>query len=366
MARNHFSRVAAGVIGLSSVLALKGASAQKAPPDMAITPEIRKEVIEGALKQLNENYVYPELAKKMEAGIRKHIEAKDYDQITSARKFAETLTTHLRDVSHDKHIRILYRAETSRASVNQEPTDADKERVRRQMAAVNFGFEKVERLEGNIGYLDLRGFMSPEFSGETVAAAMNFLANTDAVIIDLRKNGGGDPTSCALISTYLFGPEPVHLNDIYNRPDNSTRQSWTLPYVPGKRLAGKDIYLLTSNYTFSCAEEFCYNLKNLKRATIIGEVTGGGAHPGGPMAINDHFAVWTPMGRAINPISKDDWEGKGVQPDVVISADQAMNTAHFTAVKKLIAASSDSRNKEMLQSVLERLEKEKPPVKAAN
>ena len=156
-------------------------------------------------------------------------------------------------------------------------------------ASINFGFEKVERLKGNVGYIDLRGFTPAEFSAETIVAAMNFVANTDALIFDLRQNGGGDPATVALLSSYLFGPEPVHLNSLYWREGDTTHQWWTLPFVPGKRYAGKDVYVLTSKRTFSAAEEFTYNLKNLKRATIIGETTGGGAHPGGPRRINEHF-----------------------------------------------------------------------------
>jgi retinol-binding protein 3 len=135
--------------------------------------------------------------------------------------------------------------------------------------------------------------------------------------------------------TYLFGPEPVHLNELYWRPGDSTQQFWTLPYVPGKRYVGKPVSVLTSPRTFSGAEEFSYNLKNLKRATLVGETTGGGAHPGGPERVNDHFAVWLPTGRAINPISKTNWEGTGVKPDVEVPADQALATAHLAALRKL-------------------------------
>ncbi|MDP8979977.1 MAG: S41 family peptidase [Acidobacteriota bacterium] len=204
------------------------------------------------------------------------------------------------------------------------------------MARNNFGFEKVERLQGNIGYLDLRGFMEAQWGSETAVAAMNFLANTDALIIDLRQNGGGDPAMVALITSYLFSPgEEVHLNDLYWRPSNETHQWWTLPYVPGRRYANKPVYVLTSNRTFSAAEEFTYNLKNLKRATIIGETTGGGAHPGGMERLSEHFMAFLPSGRAINPISKTNWEGTGVTPDVAVPAADALTTATAAALRKI-------------------------------
>ncbi len=144
-------------------------------------------------------------------------------------------------------------------------------------ARVNYGFDKVARLEGNVGYLKMQGFMPAALGGEVAAAAMTFLASTDALIIDLRENGGGDPEMVALITSYLFGEEPVHLNDIYQRPTDSTTQFWTRSYVPGRRFgATKPIYVLTSAYTFSAAEEFTYNLKSLGRATIGGRARRAG------------------------------------------------------------------------------------------
>ena len=163
---------------------------------------------------------------------------------------------------------------------------------------------------------------------------MNFLGNVDAIIFDLRDNGGGDPKMVALISTYLFD-QPTHLNDIYNRKEDATTQFWTLPYVPGKRLAGKPVFVLTSKYTFSAAEEFAYNLKNLKRGTIIGETTGGGAHPVSGQRIDDHFMIGVPSGRAVNPISKTNWEGTGVEPDIKVPANQALEVAKEKALEEI-------------------------------
>jgi len=240
------------------------------------------------------------------------------------------------------------------------PPPPSPEQMERQRVAVgesNFGFEKVERLAGNIGYLDLRGFMPPSLMGDTAAAAMSFLGNVDALIIDLRQNGGGSPDGVALMASYLFG-QPVRMNDIYDRPSNETRQFWTLPYVPGRRLIGKDVYVLTSNRTFSAAEDFTYGLKNLQRATIVGEVTGGGAHPGGPRRINDHFFVAVPSGRSISFITHTDWEGVGVQPDVKVPAVQALATAHLLALEKRAPAVTEPPMKAEIAAAIERLKKE--------
>jgi retinol-binding protein 3 len=304
-------------------------------PDRSIDAATRTEVIDKVLAKLNELYIFPDVAKKMEEAIRARVERKEYDQLSSAAAFAEALTTHLRDVCHDKHLRVLYSAEpTPKEAGPREPTPEMRATMRRRMAARNYGFEKVERLDGNVGYLSLLGFMDAEFAGDTAAAAMNFLADTDSLIIDLRRNGGGSPAMVALICSYLFPAQPVHLNDLYNRQSNATHQWWTLPYVPGKRYVGKDVYVLTSKRTFSAAEEFTYNLKNLKRATIVGETTGGGAHPVGGYPVHTHFVVVVPVSRAINPITKTNWEGTGVTPDVAVPQEQALKTAYLAALKK--------------------------------
>ena len=226
------------------------------------------------------------------------------------------------------------------------------------MAQTNFGFERIERLAGNIGYLDLRGFLPPEFIGDTAAAAMTFLAGTEALIIDLRQNGGGSPDGVALMASYFFGPQPERLNDIYDRPSDQTRQYWTQPYVPGKRFVGKEVYLLTSTRTFSGAEDFSYALKNLKRAVIVGEVTGGGAHPGGPRRVNDHFFVSVPSGRSISAITHTDWEATGVEPDVKVAAARALATAHLMALEKRLPSVTDARMKSEITTAIERLKKE--------
>jgi C-terminal processing protease CtpA/Prc len=176
-----------------------------------------------------------------------------------------------------------------------------------------------------------------EAVSETVAAAMTFLANTDALVIDLRRNGGGRPQTVALLSSYLFDA-PVLLNSLYWREWDRTDDFWTSATVKGRRY-GKDkpVFVLTSARTFSAAEEFAYNLKNLERATIVGETTGGGANPGGMRRLSEDFTMFVPMGRAINPVTKTNWEGTGVAPDVAVASENALQAALELARK---AASS--------------------------
>jgi hypothetical protein len=293
----------------------------------------RGRVIDGAVEKLNEFYIFPDIAKKMEESLRARQQRGAYDAVSDAETFARTLTDDLQEVSHDKHLRVNFVPSVLPKDEPGRDHGADAQ-MRAQMERANCAFVRVERLPTNIGYLKFNLFADPAICGPTAMAAMNFLANVDAIIFDLRDNGGGDPAMIAFISTYLFS-EPTHLNDLYDRKENTTTQYWTLPYVPGKRLTGKPAFVLISKRTFSGAEEFSYNLKNLKRATLIGETTGGGAHPVAGHRIDDHFMIGVPFARAINPISKTNWEGTGVAPDVKVPADEALEVAKKMAAEQI-------------------------------
>lgn len=334
---------------------------QQAPQpqrDRDIDAAMRATVIDGALNHLNETYVFPEVAKQMESAVRARQQRGEYEAITSAQRLATTLTAHLQEVSRDRHLRVTYSAEPLPVRLGGGESPEEEARRRAQMSWNNFGFEKVERLRGNVGYLEFIGFQDPQWGAETVAAAMNFLAGTDALIIDLRRNGGGSPHMVALLCSYFFDKR-THLNDIYTRPTNRTQQFWTLDTVTGKRYGEqKDVFVLTSKRTFSAAEEFTYNLKNLKRATIVGETTGGGAHPTTFRRINDHFGIGVPMARSINPITKTNWEGTGVAPDIAVSADKALTTAHLEALKRLEAKNPEPQRADLFKSLRASLQRE--------
>jgi hypothetical protein len=350
------------------LLALSVASvalAQPEQPDLNIDAATRTQVIDTILKRLNDSYVFPDVAKKMEQSIRERVTKKEYDQVSSAKQFATKLTNDLQAVSNDKHLRVRYSYEAiPERGPRREPTAEEVEQRKRDLSWSNHGFSKVERFRGNIGYLEFLNFMDEELGADTVAAAMNFISNTDALIIDMRNNGGGNPAMVALVCSYLFGPEPVHLNDLYWREGNRTDEFWTKKDLPGKRYLNKDVYVLTSKRTFSGAEEFTYNLKNLKRATIVGETTGGGAHPGGGFRLSEHFGMFVPTGRAISPITKTNWEGTGVTPDVSVPADQALLTARLMALKKSLASLTSADRKAGVKDEIEKLEKELSALKA--
>jgi hypothetical protein len=349
-------QIAAGLILLSAAAT---AQVRDEQPDMTIDAAARAQIIEGVLKRLNDSYIFPEVAKKMEEAVRARAQKKEYDQITSSSAFARKLTEDLQAVSRDKHLRVRYSHEAiPEGQQRGEPTAEERENYRRFLQRINHGFERVERLPGNIGYIDLRGFFNPELGKDAVAAAMGSVANTDALIFDLRQNGGGDPAMVALISSYLFGSEPVHLNNLHWREGNRVEEFWTKPAAAGLRYEGKDIYVLTSRRTFSGAEEFSYNLKNLKRATIVGETTGGGANPGRGFRINAHFGMFVPTGYAKSPITKTNWEGTGVTPDVDVPKEQALKTAHLMALKKAFDKATDEGAKRQYGQLIEQTQRE--------
>ena len=335
------------------------AKAQTAEADRPIDAATRQEVIETTLKLLRENYIFPDVAQQIEQAIREQIRKKAYDSISNPETFAQRLTAELQTLSHDKHMSVKYSREALPPPSESKPTVEEREERLSQARLSNFGFDRVERLPGNVGYLNLNIFWWLDVGGgDTAVAAMNFIANTSALIIDLRSNRGGDPAMVVLLASYFFENEPVELTSIFSRASENNNRTWTLPYVPGQRYLGKDVYILTSTETFSAGEAFAYDLKNLKRATVFGESTGGGANPrtGYPVKGN-HFIVFVPTGRAVSPITKTNWEGTGVKPDIEVPADLALKTAHLAALKKLRDTNSKVSAKELKISI-ESLEKE--------
>jgi hypothetical protein len=305
----------------------------------------RKRVIEGAIAQLDSFYVFPQMAKRMDDTLRARLARGAYDRYDNGITFAARLRDDLHDVMHDKHLGMNYSFDpipVRAGGAPARPTPEDIARQRARMDAVNCGFQKAEVLDGNVGYLKFDFFADPDICGPTASAAMNFLAGTRALIIDLRENGGGSPPMVALVASYLLPPH-THINDLWTRSTDSTEQFFTRDSVPGRHYgADKPVYVLTSHDTFSGGEEFTYDLKTQKRATIIGETTGGGAHPVRGRRVDDHFMIGVPFARAINPITHTNWEGTGVEPDVKVPPDQALSKAQ-ELIRKLPDTERDRR-----------------------
>ena len=294
----------------------------------------RKKVIDGVQTELKEYYVEPAVAQQMADTLKGHEARGDYDAISDGDVFAARLTKDLQEVSHDKHLRVDFNP--FKMPARGEPTPEDEARFHQQMEHDNCAFDKVEILPNNIGYIKFDGFMDASFCGPTVVAAMGFVAHTDAIIFDLRQNGGGQPAMVTLIASYLFD-RPTHLIDIYNRKEDSTTQNWTLSYLPGPRLTKQPVFVLTSTRTFSGAEEFAFDLKNQKRAVVVGEKTGGGAHPVAGHTVADYFMLGVPFAKSLDPVTKTNWEGTGVEPDVKVLAADALTTAEKLASEKIEA-----------------------------
>jgi hypothetical protein len=330
-------------------------SQQVAPPeDKKIDAKMQATIIDSVTQALNEVYVFPDVAKKMEKHLRLQYKKKAYQNITSLTEFTQKLTEDLQEISHDKHLWVRFASDELLARFQGDTlTDEAKQRELEERQRDNFCFKEVKILEGNIGYVDFRCFSEATEAGPTAIAAMNFLAHTDAIIFDLRQNGGGNPSMIQLITSYFF-PEPVLLNTFYIRKSDSTNQFWTQACVQGPRMTNTDLYVLTSRNTFSGAEEFTYNLKNMKRATIIGDTTGGGAHPIDLKAFHSlNVGMSLPFGRAVNPVTGTNWEGNGVSPDISVPQEKALQTAHLEAIKKIIERTKDEDRKRSLTWSLE-------------
>ncbi|HPE57265.1 MAG TPA: S41 family peptidase [Bacteroidales bacterium] len=296
----------------------------------------KQQVVDSIAKLMTNRYVFPDVGKDMGDLVLKNMASGKYDAVSDYNEFGMMLTDDLRSVSNDRHIGVRYNPERiamekkAEAEGNEEELEAY---YRRFDEANNYNFKTIKILPGNVGYLKFNGFANAAEAGPTAVAALNFLAYTDALIIDLTENGGGSPSLIQLMTTYFFD-EPEHLNSFYIREGDQTEQFWTLPWVPGRKMTNTDIYILTSSRTFSGAEEFTYNLKKLERATIVGETTGGGAHPVSMFIINDNFTIGVPFGRAVNPITNTNWEGTGVEPDVKVNKDEAFDVAYQMALEK--------------------------------
>ncbi|XXF76280.1 S41 family peptidase [Myxococcaceae bacterium GXIMD 01537] len=329
---------------------LCSALAASAEPDRPLDAATRNSVIDAVLANLKEHYVFPEALPEIERELRQHQARGHYDTLSSGRAFADSLTSHLQGITHDKHMRVRFQPDAAPGnSPPPGPLVPTVEEERRD----NFGFRKVEVLDGNVGYLRIDRFANAQHGGATLAAAMALLAQTDALIIDLRSNRGGGRMENVL-ATYLFDGEPVHLSNAHYRQDNSTIQFWTLPYVPGPRYLDKPVYILTSKRTFSAAEAFTYSLRNLGRAVVVGETTSGAANPNAWMRIHPSFLLSTAIGRSISPITNSNWEGVGVQPDVQVEESEALKTALRLALRTLLD-SKDAKHKDELARALKGL-----------
>ncbi|MBE9139663.1 S41 family peptidase [Nodosilinea sp. LEGE 07088] len=333
-------------------------AANPSPDDMALDTGATEAVLAALVAQLDA-YVFPAVAEKIQHDIEQRLEAGGYSDITGGQQLADTLTAQLQQLSGDRNLRLHFSpAPLPHLEVAAEPTAEELERQYQASRRRNFDLNRVERLAGNIGYIQMFSFEPPEFVGDALAAAMTLVAHTEALIFDLRHSQGGSPSTVALLCSYLFAAHPpIHLNDLYWSETDATHQWWTVPYVPGQRYLDKPVFVLTSPETVSAAEEFAYNLQALKRAAVVGETTRGGANPGRGFRLHDHFWVFMPTGQAINPITGSNWDGTGVIPNVKVPMETAFDTAHLMALNHLLEHGAEGVAKRELEQTLPRVER---------
>ena len=317
-----------------------------------------REIVTTALALLRSYYVFPERAEQAATTIEARLAAGEYDDLDEI-ALADRLTSHLYEICADKHLRVRVGGGPGPGAPGpgapgpgapgpgapgpgpDRNAPADHEArllaMRRRGQLDNFGIHRVERLDGNVGYLDIRRVPIPAFAGPAIAAAMELITGTYALIIDLRRNGGGAPDGVVFWCSYLFGDAPTHFNDIFRADTGETRQFWSLNYLPGPRYLDRPVYLLTSSRTFSGGEDFCYTLQALGRAVVIGETTGGGAHPtrGFPISPAVHIAI--PFARSINPVTGTNWQGTGVIPDIAVPEADARDVAYGQALQHVLS-----------------------------
>ncbi len=327
--------------------------------DIVLDAKSREAIVNSLMVALQKNYILADKAQTMKELLQSQLQNGAYNNINSPQAFSDKLTSDLRSINNDKHLSITFNPKDAKKignSKSQVMSPQDKKRMTVFLNQSNYGFNAVEILPGNIGYIDFSMFAPAEFSKNTIASVMGFVSNSNAIIFDLRDNHGGSPTAIQLICSYLFSEKPVHLNDQYFRDTNKTQAFWTLKNIEGKRMPNIPVYILTSHATFSAAEEFTYDLKNLKRATVVGETTGGGAHMVKPIVIDDGFIANIPYAQAINPITKTNWEGTGVVPNVTIPAEDALTKAQLLALADIAKMTQDKEVKRQSLWILNTLQ----------
>jgi hypothetical protein len=321
-----------------------------------LTRETIRQTVEAAAKLIAENYVLPEKGREMAVALRERLGAGRYDAAADPGTLAGLVTQDLLAVSNDLHLALT--TETGGFAAPRPPSAGatpPSGPIRPSLQPNGFGayyhhgFLRLDRLAGNIGYLELALFNGPEAAGakRALEAAMNFLSGMDAVIIDLRYNGGGRGDMADLISSHFFKPEPVHLLTNVARRDGGDMkmESWTLRDIPGPRMPDKDLYVLISNATGSAAEHFVFGLKGQGRAVLVGERTAGAGFNVAFIPIDANFVLKVSIGRTFDPRTNQDWEKTGVAPDVEVLEEKALETAHLLALRGLAGKIKDENHR---------------------
>ena len=320
----------------------------QAAENMTLTEEDRAAVVEQTALFMEENYVFPDKGKLIADFIREQQRKGCYSGSDNPLDFADIVTADLKTKSTDSHLALEYTPVSAGTAVRRRPLNDPGFSIQ-----YNFGFQKIERLTGNIGYLDLRGFdnnINPT-ARKTAVSAMSILANTRAIIIDLRNNPGGTGGMADMISSYFFSDEPVHLlsNTSRFKGKENTRESWTIQELEGRRLPDVPLYLLIGGGTASAAEHFVFGLKGQDRAVLVGETTAGAGHNVAYIPINEYFRCKVSIGRTYDPKTGEGWERIGIKPHINVPVEKALERAHLEALKAVINETKNDAQKSELE-----------------
>jgi hypothetical protein len=319
--------------------------AQNKKETFKLTPKIKTEVVQSVSNLLLNNYVFPDTAKLMSAFILAQLHKGNYKTITNPVTFTDVLSQDILSVLKDNHLQIQYNPAFEKQLLSANNDNATPQKNQTNYSNSNYGFRVVKILNGNIGYIEMSGFANPNTkSQEAVKAAMALVANTNTLIFDMRNNGGGSPEMVKYICSYFF-QNKTHLMDWYNRSANTLTPFYTSPDTTEKRFLNKPIYILIADKTASAAEEFCYDLKNLNRATLVGQTTMGAAHGTYEASASNGFVLYIPYARMVNAITKTDWENTGVVPHISTGADKALEVVEEKIFQNLLTTVTDSTSK---------------------
>jgi len=350
MDASKFRRI---VLTLQVLNAASTDAQSRKPLDRPLTKSEVQAILTNAADKVEKLYVIPEAGRRMGAALRRAISDTAITGTVSSLALVPKVNRILTSTHRDAHLAFGYSFEVQTERADSLVTDAELEALRISSENGGHGVKKVDRMAGGIGYIQLTAFRDPAFGAENIAAAMRLVKGTRALIIDLRDSQGGAPEMVTFLASYFF-KEPTLLSEVYLRPQDLHKQSWTEQWIPGGIYDGP-VYVLTNNVTRSAAEGFTYSLQARKRVTVVGAVTRGAAHMGKWEIVSPHFAVYVPIGKVTETITKRDWEQTGVKPDVVTAPEAALLTAHRLALQKLIATTTDKEDLETLNQALEQL-----------
>jgi hypothetical protein len=333
-----------------SVLGTVICSACSADAQSLLSRKEKQEAVRTIAEAYERHYVFPDMGKKMADLVRGKMEAGQYDAFKDGRELGQQITRDFQALCQDRHVVVAYTPERILKRKKKDPrvlADEELESSRRE----NFGFRELRIMNGNVGYLKISSFEGSPEALAVAAAAMRFLSNCDAIILDLRFNPGGDSAMVQFLASYFLGEEPVLLDEFHYRREGKITQLWSLPYVPGKKPVQADLYILTDSFTFSAAEGLAYDLQALKKTVIAGTPSAGGAHVTEIHTVLDRFTLYIPVAFSKNPVTGTNFQGKGVQPDIKVSGETAVQQIQLHALEKRIEKSSDPERKAELERI---------------